>query len=76
MKVIWQTKKENNMYKLSNQAVGSIMMCLQKGILEGIDITDLMKGFQIEANEENELVVKNPPTFKLDKERKEDNQLA
>lgn len=64
------------MYKLSNQAVGSIMMCLQKGILEGIDITDLMKGFQIEANEENELVVKNPPTFKLDKERKEDNQLA
>jgi hypothetical protein len=64
------------MYKLSNQAVGSIMMCLQKGILEGIDITDLMKGFQIEANEENELVVKNPPTFKLDKEQKEDNQLA
>ena len=38
MKVIWQTKKDNNIYKLSNQAVGLIMMCLQKGILEGIDI--------------------------------------
>lgn len=64
------------MYKLSNQAVGSIMMCLQKGILEGIDITDLMKGFQIEANEENELVVKNPPTFKLDSDQKEEGPLA
>jgi len=76
MKMIWQTKKENNMYKLSNQAVGSIMMCLQKGILEGVDITDLMKDFQIEANEENELVVKNPPTFKVDKQLAEEPTIA
>ena len=76
MKVIWQTRKENNMYKLSNQAVGSIMMCLQKGILEGVDITNLMKNFQIEANEENELVVKNPPTFKLENIKDEEDTIA
>ena len=64
------------MYKLSNQAVGSIMICLQKGILEGVDITDLMKGFEIETNEENELVVKNPPTFKLENTIDEDNAIA
>ena len=64
------------MYKLSNQAVGSIMMCLQKGILEGVDITDIMKEFQIEANEENELVVKNPPSFKLDNSDKKETPVA
>jgi hypothetical protein len=64
------------MYKLSNQAVGSIMMCLQKGILEGVDITNLMKNFQIEANEENELVVKNPPTFKLENIKDEEDTIA
>jgi hypothetical protein len=51
-------------------------MCLQKGILEGVDITDLMKNFQIEANEEDELVVKNPPTFKLENTKDEDNAIA
>jgi hypothetical protein len=64
------------MYKLSNQAVGSIMMCLQKGILEGVDITNLMKDFQIEANEKNELVVKNPPTFKLENIKDEEDTIA
>lgn len=76
MKVIWQMRKENNMYKLSNQAVGSIMMCLQKGILEGVDITNLMKDFEIEATQDNELVVKNPPTFKLGSDQDEEHTIA
>lgn len=52
------------MYKLSDQAIGSIMMCLQKGILEGVDITSVMRNFEI-VLEGEELVVQNPPTFKI-----------
>ena len=64
------------MYKLSNQAVGSIMMCLQKGILEGVDITELMKEFNIESNGDNELVVTNPPNFKLEQVQDEEPPIA
>lgn len=64
------------MYKLSNQAVGSIMMCLQKGILEGVDITELMKEFNIESNGDNELVVTNPPNFKLEQAQDEETPIA
>lgn len=53
------------MYKLSDQAVGSIMMCLQKGILEGVDITSLIKNFEIRVENNDQLVVDNPPTFKV-----------
>ena len=34
-------------YKLSNQAVGAIMLALQKGILEQTDITYVLKEFEI-----------------------------
>ena len=52
------------------------MMCLQKGILEGVDITNLMKDFEIEATQDNELVVKNPPTFKLGSDQDEEHTIA
>ena len=46
--------------KLSNQAIGAIMMALQKGILEQIDITEVLQSFElIEATDG--LVVENPP---------------
>lgn len=47
--------------KLSNQFIGTIMMCLQNAILEGEDITRSLQEFQIEIREE-ELFVLNPPT--------------
>jgi len=53
---------------LSDQALGAIMMALQKSLLEESDITPVLKGFNFVTNGEgeNELVVVNPPTFKLD----------
>lgn len=54
--------------KLSNQAMGAIMMALQKSLLEQTDITPTLKGFIFERNENEELIVRNPPTFKIGEE--------
>lgn len=55
--------------KLSNQAMGAIMMALQKSILEQSDIVPVLREFEfeLEKTEEKpqELKVKNPPTFKM-----------
>ena len=52
--------------KLSNQAVGAVMMALQKSLMEQSDIVPVFKGFEIEIDVNNEVVVKNPPTVKID----------
>ena len=52
--------------KLSNQAMGSLMMALQKSLLEQTDIVPILKSFNFEVGEEEELIIKNPPTFKID----------
>ena len=51
--------------KLSNQAKGALMIALQKGILEQMDITEMLGEFDFYKNEENELAVKNPPSFEV-----------
>jgi len=48
--------------KLSNQAIGAIMMALQKGIMEQLDITEVLQNFIIIEGEEG-LVVENPPVL-------------
>jgi hypothetical protein len=49
-------------YSLSNQAVGAIMMALQQSLLEMSDITSVIQGFEIQIDDEGQLVVMNPPT--------------
>lgn len=53
--------------KLSNQAMGAIMMALQKSLLEQSDIVPVLKGFdfQLSESEDKELIVNNPPSFKV-----------
>lgn len=51
--------------KLSNQAMGAIMMALQKSLLEQSDIVPTLKGFIFEKSDNEELTVQNPPTFKV-----------
>ena len=53
--------------KLSNQAMGSLMMALQRSLMEQTDITETLKSFVFVLNDE-ELVVTNPPTVQLDRE--------
>ena len=51
--------------KLSNQAMGSIMMALQKSILTQTDVTETLKEFIFVKNDELKLEVENPPTFEM-----------
>lgn len=46
--------------KLSDQALGAVMMALQKSLLEQSDIVPVLKGFELQE-QEGQLVVTNPP---------------
>jgi len=48
--------------KLSNQAVGALLMTLQKCLLEETDIVPLLESWELKV-ENNEVVVINPPNF-------------
>jgi len=51
--------------KLSDQALGALMMALQKSLLEQTDIVPVLKSFNFELDTNECLMVKNPPNFKL-----------
>lgn len=50
--------------KLSNQAVGAVMMALQKSLMEQSDIVPVLRGFKLEVDDIGEVVVINPPMVK------------
>ena len=52
-------------HTLSSQAVGAIMMALQKSLLEQSDIVPVLQGFEIQVDDSGQLVVMNPPTFEV-----------
>ena len=57
---------------LTNQAVGAIMMALQKGILEKEDVTRMLQEFNLQATTEG-LVVQNPPVVHTEASEGEKN---
>jgi|TARA_R110002110_G_scaffold97182_9_gene249737 hypothetical protein len=52
-------------HKLSNQAVGAIMMALQKSLMEQSDIIPVLKSFNVQVDDVGELVVMNPPKVEV-----------
>jgi hypothetical protein len=50
--------------KLSDQAMGAIMMALQKSLMEQSDITPVLKGMEFDLMDNGELLIKNPPIVK------------
>jgi len=54
-------------YKLSSQAVGAIMMALQKSLMEQTDIVPVLTGFEIQIDDSDQLVVMNPPIVEAPK---------
>jgi hypothetical protein len=56
-------------HKLSNQAVGAIMMALQKSLMEQTDIVPVLKNFNVQIDDAGELVVVNPPTVKAPEQK-------
>jgi hypothetical protein len=59
-------------HKLSSQAIGAIMMALQKSLIEQTDVTAVLQGFEIQVDDSGELVVMNPPTFEVPNEDSKD----
>tara|TARA_R100000030_G_scaffold85500_1_gene68787 strand:- start:1321 stop:1542 length:222 start_codon:yes stop_codon:yes gene_type:complete len=54
----------NGTFKLSNQALGAVMMALQESLLNEIDIVPILRGFEL-TNGDDGLVVTNPPTVRV-----------
>ena len=50
--------------KLSDQAIGALLMTLQKCLSEETDITELLVDWDLEVNDSGDVVVVNPPSFK------------
>ena len=50
--------------KLSNQAMGAIMMALQESLLNQMDIVPILQNFDLVLTE-NGLIVSNPPTVRF-----------
>lgn len=56
--------KKGEKMKLSDQALGAIMMALQKALTEQTDIVPVLKSFELDLMDNGELLVKNPPIVK------------
>ena len=51
--------------KLSDQAVGALLMTLQKCLAEEKDITKLLSDWDLEVKEDQVFVI-NPPSFSME----------
>ena len=58
-------------YKFSDQAVGAIMMALQKSLMEQSDIVPMFKNFEVQIDDSNHLVIVNPPIVKVNEPKEE-----
>jgi hypothetical protein len=54
----------NGTFKLSNQALGAVMMALQESLMNQIDIVPILKGFELQETDSG-LIVTNPPTVRV-----------
>ena len=60
----------NEMF-LHDQAVGAIMMALQKSLMEQSDIVPVFKGMKFKLSDDG-LMIMNPPIVKLSEEMAEE----
>ena len=59
--------------RLSNQALGAIMMALQESLLNELDIVPILRGFEL-VDSEDGLIVKSPPTVRVSNNQEIDKQ--
>ena len=59
--------------QLSDQAVGALMMALQRSLMEQSDIVPVIKDFKLKLSEAG-LVVMNPPLVKFGHEDEEEEE--
>ena len=51
--------------KFSDQAVGAVMMALQKSLMDQTDIVPVLQGFKLDVDDTNQVIVTNPPMVKM-----------
>ena len=56
--------------QLSNQALGAVMLALQKSLMEQSDIVPVLQNFVFTDGEDG-LVVENPPILEIDSDTDE-----
>jgi len=56
---------------LSNQAIGAVMMALQKSLMEQSDIVPVFQEFVFKETEEG-LIVENPPILEFGQQEEEE----
>lgn len=54
------------MLKLSDEALGAVMMALQKSLLEQSDIVPMLKDFNFKVDDKKQLYIMNPPVIKFE----------
>ena len=59
-----ELEEKNDYLKLSNQALGAVMMALQESLLNEMDIVPILKGFELTSGDDG-LIVVNPPTVRF-----------
>jgi hypothetical protein len=50
--------------KLSDQAIGALLMTLQKCLAEETDITELLSNWDLQIDDTGKVIVTNPPSIK------------
>ncbi len=58
--------------QLSDQALGAVMLALQKSLLEQSDIVPVLKGFVL-AESADGLIVENPPILEMEPQQEEED---
>jgi len=56
-------------YTFSHQAVGAIMMALQKSLMEQSDIVPVLTNFEVQIDDTGQLIVINPPVVEASPEQ-------
>ena len=59
--------------KLSNQAMGALMMALQKSLMDQSDIVEMLREFDLSIDVDGVLVIENPPVLRFP-EKEEENE--
>jgi len=67
---------DNNNLKFTPQAVGAIMMCLQRGLMmalnnkpaEECDVSKLILNLDLQLSSDNKIIVLNPPMLQTETE--------
>ena len=63
------SEEDKNMY-MNEQAIGAVMMALQKSLLEQSDIVPVLKGMKFRLSDTGLMVI-NPPLVKFDDDAEE-----